>query len=246
MRIRTAFVAAALLLPSVATAQLRAPRIGGRHPAEPVPPGRQPEVIARSQAFVRSRYSVEAYPLVSRVAAPGVSEGSPTSRWTSFGTGTRLDWRQTDYLSWTLDLTASYLGGPAVTETAELGVRMRPHGWSDRVRPFADLRVGVEHVSQSLSSQDLGVGPAFLRSSAVRYGRGYGAVAGVGAEYFLTNTLGLTTGVSAMRSNMTAYNFTGVSVPTAATSYSMTTYRLAVGLRYNWVRYFRPANTATP
>ena len=246
MRIRTAIVAVALLLPSAATAQLRAPRIGGRHPAEPVPPGRQPEVIARSQAFVRSRYAVEAYPLISRVESPGVAEGSPMSRWTSFGTGTRLDWRQTDYLSWTLDLTASYLGGPAITETVEIGTRIRPEQWNNRARPFADLRVGFEHTSQSLSNLDLGLGQAFTRSSGVRYGRGFGAVAGAGVEYFFTNTTAFTTAVSAMRSNMTAYRFTGTSVPTAESSYRMTTYRLAVGLKYNPVRYLKVASGPTP
>ena len=247
MRIRTALFAVALLLPSVATAQRRAPGIGGRLPGLPVPEGRQPDVIARSQAFVRSRYSVEAYPLISRVAAAGVAGGSPTSRWTSFGSGTRLDWRQTDYLSWTADVTASYLGGPAITETAEVGTRLRPLGWNDRLRPFADLRVGFEHVSQSLTNQDFGgFGPGSIRSGAVRYGRGFGAVAGAGVEYYLTNTLGLTTAVSAMRSSMTAYNFTGVSVPTTESSYQMTTYRLAVGLKYNPVRYLRTASTTTP
>jgi hypothetical protein len=246
MRIRTAVVAVALLLPSALTAQRRAPGIGGPRPGLPIPSGRQPEVVARAQRLVRSRYSVEVYPLISRVEAPGVSTGTPTSRWTSFGSGTRLDWRQTDYLSWTLDLTASYLGGPAITETAEVGARLRPRNWNDRVRPFADLRVGFEHVDQSLTNQDLGFGPASIRSGAVRYGRGFGAVAGAGVEYYLTNTLGMTTAVSAMRSNMTAYNFTGVSVPTTESSYRLTTYRLAVGLKYNWVRYLRPANTTTP
>ncbi|MFL5617338.1 MAG: hypothetical protein ACJ79A_02965 [Gemmatimonadaceae bacterium] len=246
MRIRTVIVAVALLLPSVATAQLRAPGIDGRNPGRQMPPGRQPEAIARAQAFVRSRYSVEAYPLISRVEASGLGEGSPTARWTSVGTGTHLDWRQTDYLSWTMDLTASYLGGPAITETAEIGTRIRPENWNDRLRPFADLRVGFEHVSQSLSNQDLGLSPAFIRSSAVRYGSGVGAVAGAGMEYFLTNTLGLTTAVSVMRSRMTAYDFSGVSAPTAASSYRMTTYRLAVGLKYNHVRYIGPAKNTLP
>ena len=246
MRIRTVILAVALLLPSVATAQLRVPGIGGRRPGQPIPPDRQPEVIARAQALVRSRYSVEAYPLLSRVESSGIADGSPTARWTSFGTGTRLDWRQTDYLSWTLDVTASYLGGPATTQTAEVGTRIRPKSWNDRARPFADLRVGFEHVSQSLSNFDLGIGPASIESSGVRYGRGFGAVAGAGVEYFVTNTLALTTAASAMRSNMTAYHFSGVSVPTAASSYRLTTYRLAVGLRYNPVRYLRPANTTTP
>ena len=246
MRLPTALVAITLLLPSVAGAQLVAPGIDGRHPGRQMPPGRQPEAIARAQAFVRSKYSVEAYPLVSRVEATSAIQGGPMTRWTSFGTGTRLDWHQTDYLSWTLDVTASYLGGPAVTETAEIGTRIRPHNWNDRVRPFADLRVGFEHVSQSLTGQDLGLGSAFIGSPAMRYGNGFGAAAGAGVEYFLTNSLGLTTAVSVMRSSMSAYEFTGVSVPTTESSYGMTTYRLAIGLTYNRVRYLGPARNTIP
>ena len=238
MRLRTAAVAVALLLPSVATAQLREPRVG--EPRPPMPEGRQPEAIARAQRLVRSRYSVEVYPLISRVKAGGVSEGSPTSSWTSFGTGTRLDWRHSDHLSWTIDVTVSYLGGSAITETAEVGTRIRPKNWNDRVRPFADLRVGFEHVSQ-----DLSLGAASIRTSEVRYGRGFGAVAGAGVEYFLTNTLGLTTAVSAMRSRMTTYRYTGVTTSTTDSSYPMSTYRVSVGLRYTPVRYLRPPNPTT-
>ena len=179
MRIRTVMVAVALLLPSVATAQLR-PGIDGRNPSPRMPEGRQPEVIARAQGLIRSRYSVEAYPFINRVEASGLGTGSPAARWTSFGTGTRLDWRQTDYLSWTVDVTASYLGGPAITETAEVGTRIRPKNWNDRVRPFADLRVGFEHVSQNLTGGDLGFTPVFAQSSAVRYGRGF--MFGVGSS----------------------------------------------------------------
>ena len=244
MRSRAMMVAVALLLPSVATAQLR-PGIDGRNPSPRMPEGRQPEVIARAQGLIRSRYSVEAYPLISRVEASGLGTGSPTARWTSFGTGTRLDWRQTAYLSWTIDVTASYLGGPAITETAEVGTRFHPQGWNDRMRPFADLRVGFEHVSQSLTNGDLGFTPAFGQS-ATRYGRGFGAVAGAGAEYFLTNTLGLTTALSVMRASMTAYDFTGMSAPTDGGSYRMTTYRLAVGLKYNRVRYVGTAKNTIP
>ena len=45
---------------------------------------------------------------------------------------------------------------------------------------------------------------------------------------------------------MTAYRVTGVSAPTTESSYRMTTYRLAVGLKYNRVRYLPAANRATP
>jgi hypothetical protein len=246
MRIRIAIVAATLLFPTVGTAQRRMPTIGGRQPGPQMPTGRQPEVIARAQRMVRSRYSVEAYPLIDRVQASGLRDGSPTTRWTSFGTGTRLDWRHTDHLSWTFDLTAAYLGGRATTETAELGMRIRPQSWNDRLHPFADLRIGIEHVSQSLSNEDIGFGPGSIRTSTMRYGSGFGAAAGGGVEYFVTNTLALTTGLSVMRSRMTAYNYTGLSAPTPESSFRLTTYRLAVGLRYNWVRYFNPSATTMP
>ena len=243
MRIRSA-LAVALLLPSVSFAQARAPRIGGgRRPGEPVPLGPQPEVVARSQAYQRSRYSVETYPLISRVEAPGFAAGSPVSRWTTFGTGTRLDWRHTQYLSWTLDLTSSYLGGPAITETAEIGTRLRPENWDFRVRPFADVRLGFQHVYDAYSlPADIGIGPASSLSSGARYSRGFGAVAGVGLEYALTNTFALTTAVSAMRSDLAAYHYNGVSVPTGGDSYRMTSYRLTLGLKYNPVHLLRAAN----
>lgn len=246
MRVRIVMAAVALLLPSVATAQRRAPGLDGRGPERRLPTGRQPEVVARAQQIVRSRYSVEAYPLLNRVEATGLGAGSPPAKWTSIGSGTRLDWRQTDYLSWTIDVTASYLGGPAITETAEVGTRIGSQRWNDRLRPFADLRVGFEHISQSLSNQDLSFTPVFSQSSAMRYGRGFGAAAGAGVEYFLTNALALTTAASVMRTSMTGYDFTGMSVPTGETGFRMTTYRLAVGLKYNRVRYIGTAKNTIP
>ena len=246
MRFRTVF-AAALLLPSVAFAQARAPRIGGRRPGQPVPLSPEPEAVARSQAYQRSRYSVETYPLFSRVQAPGFVPGSPVSSWTSFGTGTRLDYRYTQYLSWTIDLTSSYLGGPAITETAVVGTRIRPENWDYRLRPFADVRFGFEHASDSYSLPvDLGIGPASSLSSGSRYSRGFGGVAGAGLEYGLTNTFALTTAMSAMRSNMVAYRYSFTSVGTGGDSFRMTTYRMTIGLKYNPVHLLKLANEKGP
>jgi hypothetical protein len=56
----------------------------------------------------------------------------------------------------------------------------------------------------------------------------------------------LTTAVSMMRTSMTGYDFTGMSAPTGETSFRMTTYRLAVGLRYNHVRYVGTAKNTIP
>lgn len=247
MRIRIA-LAAALLLPSISFAQVRAPRIGGTRPGQPVPAGKEPDVIARSLAIQRSRYSIETYPIISRVEAPGFSAGRPISSWTSVGTGTRLDYRHTQYLSWTLDLTSSYFGGPAITETAELGMRLRPEDWTHSVRPYADFRMGFEHASDTYNSSPLevGIGPAASASSGARYSRGFGAIAGTGVEFALTNTFALTTGVSAMRSNMVAYRYTFATVPTSGDSYRMTTYRLTVGLKYNPVHLLKLTNEKMP
>ena len=232
MRIRTA-LAFALLLPSVSSAQARRPRVGGTNPGQPVPLSPQPNAVARSQAFVRSRYSIESYPILSRVVAPGLSGGAASS-WTSFGSGARVDWRTNRYMSLTLDLTSAYLGGQALTETGELGVRFRPEHWESRLRPFADARVGYEHSGETYPLQSsLGIGPASPLASGSRYSRGFGAVVGGGVEYGLTNTIALTTGLSAMRSNMAAYHLTGVSVPTGGDRFTMTTYRLTLGLKYN-------------
>jgi hypothetical protein len=233
MRLRS-LVAFALVVPSAAFAQRNAGRIGGARPGQPVPLGRQPEVVARSIAMQRSRYAVETYPLLSRVVAPGFSGGRPISSWNAFGAGTRLDYRFTQYISLTGDITSSFYGGPAQMETAELGMRFHPENMEVRIRPFADVRLGFEHSSDQFSNQvGLGIGPASNLVTAERYSRGFGGVIGAGAEYSLTNTFSLTTGVSAMRSNMMAYAYTGTSVPTTGDAYRMTTYRLAIGLRYN-------------
>ena len=232
MRIRS-FVAIALVIPSAAFAQRAAGRIGGVRPGQPVPLGRQPEVVARSVAMQRSRYAVETYPLLSRVVAPGFAGGLPISSW-NFGAGTRLDYRFTRHVSLTGDITSSLYGGPAQMETAELGMRFHRENMETRLRPFADARLGFEHSADQLSGMSgLGIGPASSLVTSERYSRGFGGVVGAGAEYSLTNTFSLTTGVSAMRTNMMAYAYTGTSVPTSGDGYRMTTYRLAIGLRYN-------------
>jgi hypothetical protein len=182
----------------------------------------------------RSRYAIETYPLLSRVVAPGYSGGRPISSWNAFGAGTRLDYRFTQYVSLTGDITSSLYGGPAQMETAELGMRFHPENMEVRIRPFADVRLGFEHNSDQFSDQSaLGIGPAASLVTAQRYSRGFGGVVGAGAEYSLTSTFSLTTGLSAMRSNMRAYSYSGISVPTTDAAYRMTTYRLAIGLRYN-------------
>jgi hypothetical protein len=69
----------------------------------------------------------------------------------------------------------------------------------------------------------------------VQYSRGFGGVAGAGMEYWIAQRFALTTGVSAVRSRMSTYRYTGTSFPSDP-AYSMTTYRLTLGLRFNPVR----------
>ena len=57
---------------------------------------------------------------------------------------------------------------------------------------------------------------------------------------------GTTVVVSAMRTSMTAYDYSGMSAPTDGGNYRMTTYRLAVGLKYNHVRYVGAAKNTIP
>jgi hypothetical protein len=246
MRARSALVLALLLVPAVASAQARRPRIGGGARPEPAPLGPQPEVVARAQAMVRSRLSVETYPMISRVYAPGFSGGRPVSSWTSFGTGTHVDYRHSELLSSTLDITASFMGGPAVSETIEAGFRLRSEDWMNRFRPFADVRVGFEHSSDQYSSSTGtgGIGVVAPAGTSMRYSRGFGAIAGAGTEFALTNSWSLMSELSAMRANMSSYRYSFTSVGSPADSYRMTTYRLALGLRYNRVRMVNVGNSS--
>lgn len=239
MRIRTVF-AVSLLIPSVISAQGRRPVVGGRLPGVQgtMEGERQPEPIARAQAIVRSRVSLETYPMFSHVNAPGFSGGKPISSWNSIGQGTHIDFRHTEWLSSTLDMTAAYAGGPSTTQTIEAGFRVKQQGWEYRMRPFADVRFGWQHAADQYmsSASSYGIGPASPLASDFRYARGFGGIAGVGTDIALTNSFSLMTELSAMRANMTAYTYQLTTVPQVGDSYRMTTYRLSLGLRYNQAR----------
>src|SRR5688572_10663496 len=107
MRTRAVVAIILLLLPVELSAQrLRIPGIAGRRPrpAE-LPP--QPPSIARELAYKRLRFSVESYPLVSYVQSSGFVGDGGASSWTSFGMGTRVDYRIAPHLSATMDMTSS-------------------------------------------------------------------------------------------------------------------------------------------
>ena len=79
-----------------------------------------------------------------------------------------------------------------------------------------------------------------------RYSRGFGSAAGAGVEYSLTNSLALTTGLSAMRNRMTTYRLTGpATVPSAGSAYWMTSVRLSLGLKFNPVRSLQSKQNPT-
>lgn len=245
MRARPIVAFVLLLLPASLSAQripgTRIPRAGPARPA-PLPP--QPAPIAAALAYRRSRLAVESYPLISHVSAPDFGGGAGEPGWTSFGTGTRADYRVTRHLSATLDLTSSFIGGPAVTNTAELGTRLRPERTEHRVYPFVDFRVGyITAFSRNAAGLiDDGFGsPPTPDDRGSRYSSGFGGVAGVGMEYALTRRFSLTTAGSVMRSRLTARGFRAEQLGNP--SYAMTSYRYMLGIRYNPVRMITPART---
>lgn len=236
MRVRAVVAIGVLLLPAAAGAQrLPRPRIGGRHPGEPVPLSPQPSAITRAIASRRLNLSVEAYPLISRMDASG---SGGTSTWTSFGAGTRASYRLTPNIAATMDLTSSLFGGPMTVQTAELGTRLGPERSERRLYPFVDLRAGY------VSAYDAGLGSFIDNSSyyspvggGVRYSHGFGGIAGVGMEYALTYTFSVTGGASLLRSHLTSHDFIGTS---AVPSFALTSYRVMLGIRYNPVRMVIP------
>ena len=236
-------VALALAIPSAAFAQVGGLG-GGIVPGSAVPLSPQPEIVARATGMSRSRtnralgvprsrYTFETYPVLSHVVAPSYANGRAISSWNSVGAGTQVEYRFSSYASVTGDVSSSMYGGPGNTQTAELGIRFHPEDREAALRPFVDVRAGYGRTADQYSDLGgIGLGAASTVTMAQRYSHGFGAAIGGGAEYSLTNALALSTNVSAMRSNMSMYDYTGYSVPTTG-SYTMTTYRLALGLRYS-------------
>jgi hypothetical protein len=243
MRVRAFVAIVSLLLPAISSAQrLPVPGTAGRRgPAQPVPLSPQPEPIARAVEYQRWNLSIESYPLVSFVRAPGLSADPNVSGWSSIGAGTHAEYRLMPFMSGTLDVTTSIFGGPAYVSTAELGTRIRPDRSLDRrVYPFVDARFGYIMTSDrglSSSGEDPFGNPRIPGSEGVRYARGWGGIAGAGVEYDLTRTLSLTTSASLLHTRLTSHDFrsTGPVDPT----FAMRAIRYSIGLRYNPVRVLK-------
>jgi hypothetical protein len=193
------------------------------------------EPVARSLAYKRMRISVESYPLITYARVPTAS--GPFSSWTSFGAGSRADYRLTRYASATMDVTSSFAGGPADVHTIEVGTRIGRERSDRLLYTFVDLRAG--YAAASFGSSD-GFEPFYPTSDlGFRFSDGFGVSAGVGMEYALTRTFSLVTGASAMRNRMRQGGL--LTGDPSELHYTMTLYRYMAGLRWNPVRVFRNA-----
>jgi len=242
MRNRAVLVASVLLLPLpvVANAQrIPLPVIGRRapRPAE-LPP--QPGAIARDVEYRRWRLSVESYPFVSYVQAPGLSGVKVMSSWASAGMGQRAEYLMTRNISATLDLTSAFVGGPTITNTAELGTRIHPEWAEHKLHPFVDLRAAyITSYARGLSGYE---DPFYLNvpmpnGYVVRYSRGFGAIGGAGMEYSLTQRWSLTSALAVLGTRLQPRDFsTNGVVPSRI---PMTSVRFVFGVRYNPIRIIR-------
>ena len=236
MRMRSSIAIALLLLPGALSAQLL-PTRGGRGPLRPVPMPEPAPAIARELSYVRMPFAIESYPMVSFYESTGFAAQGAITSWSSLGMGTRADYRLTSFLSGTLDMTASLFGGPAYTQTLELGTRLGAARSERRAYPFLDLRVGYVHTFDSYfrpSPFADPFSPLFSSSPGARYSQGLGTIAGAGMEYTLSRSFSLTAGGTMMRANMTTYGFDGARPATGR--YTLTAYRLSLGVRFNPVR----------
>jgi len=235
MRARALVAIALFMLPAGSEAQrIPVPRTGRGIP-QPAPLPPEAPAISRALAYKRSRWSAEGYALFSSVQIPGAS-GS--SNYQTLGTGTRGDYRFADHFSATLDITASFLGGSATSQTAEAGTRYTPFARGQNLRPYFDLRAIYTHMHDTYAipggTSTLPGGPGYsITTEAGRYSQGLGAVAGAGFEYSITNSIALTSELTALRSQMSTYRLTRAPSVQGNTDYWMTSYRFALGLRFN-------------
>jgi hypothetical protein len=249
MRTPTLAVIALVSLSSISSGQaVRLPRAGGRTIPQPTSLPPQIPIVAQALAYKRSRWSGEAYSVLSSVQVPTGTGG--TTSYVGVGAGTRADYRYSDRWSATLDLTATPIGGAATTQTAEVGTRFSPLSWNQTIRPFFDVRAAYMHMYDTYAlptgtDPQLG-GPNQQFSEVGRYSRGLGGISGVGLEYSLTNTLAVTTEFSAMRNRMTTYRLLTSADIGNRTNYWMTSYRYTFGFKYNPVRALHLVQKATP
>ena len=244
MRTRALLVVALLASSAGLGAQVRRPplpRVDPRAPA-PLPPEAIP--VNRDLGYKRLRWSADAYSLVSAMEVP--AGAGVVSRYTAFGAGTHGAYRYTDMLSATVDITASP-SADRRTWRRPKSERASRHcrGNSTFARSSTSARRTRACTTTSRSATSGQMIPPVVGGSGyaneARYSRGFGGVAGVGVEYSLTRSSALTTEVSAVRSRMTAYDLSGPANIPIGTSYWMTSYRYALGIKFSPVRALRLA-----
>jgi hypothetical protein len=236
MRSRVIVAIVALVVPAALSAQ-RIPLPIGRRPARPEPLPPQPGPIANELAYKRWRISVESYPIVSYFQASGFPS------WTTLGMGSRADYMVNRYVSATLDMTSSFIGGPNIVNTVEVGTRAHPEWAEHKIYPYIDLRVGyIASYNRRLGSIDNSYAdPVATGSYGAPYSHGFGAIGGGGLEYALTHSWSLTTGASVVQSRMTPHD---LSNPDLNRPYSMTAIRYTFGVRFNPVTVIRQGGDA--
>jgi hypothetical protein len=195
-----------------------------RTPVEPagLPPA-APEV-GRELAYKRSRWALEAYSLFSAVQVPSAGGATYSA---VMGAGTHGDYRLTDLLAATADVTYANLSNTNMSyQTAEAGTRFMVPIRDERTRPYVDARAVYMNLS------DLYLGDLTTGRPSTRYSRGFGGLAGVGVQHSMFGSFLLSTEISALRNRMTTYRSSG-AMPASGTNMWATTYRLTVGMRYN-------------
>ena len=230
MRTRLVSLTVLLALPAALSAQvLRAPR----RPTTPAPAPLPPTggAVAQQLAYHRSRWSGEGYSMFTNVRMPA---GAGTASYATIGGGTHGGYRVSDRFTGTADITTSQFGSPINASTVEIGTRFMPMPFDVDIRPFVDVRASYMWLEDNFA---LPAGQSAAGDYAVtRFGHGAGGIAGGGFEYSLTNSLALSTELSAVRGRMTTYNTNNpVGVPVGS-AYWMTSYRLTIGLKYSATR----------
>jgi hypothetical protein len=250
MRVRLLALAVVLALPGLSAAQ----RIPVRPPTIPIPkqPPKEPPAVAREMNFRRMRWSSETFQLSSLTYMPAPS-GAMT-RYMTMGAGTHYEYRlgMADRRAFTVDMAGGASGNdpdnPLLMLGTELGGRFysRPH--PDGARYYTDARLSYSGtLNAELSGTSTNWNAGSSGAGRGQHARGFGVVAGVGAEVPFTVRFSFYGGLSLARSRMTIFGYDDVDrnsnlldllTPGEAKGHLWaTSLRMQVGFRYNPVRY---------
>jgi hypothetical protein len=232
MRTRALVGIAVLALPTIVSAQVtRLPRPGERSPGETgSTPPREIPVVARDLNAKRARWSAEGYTLVSAFQSPS---GPGDVSYSTFGVGTRADYRLSTRTSATIDMTYSPLGTLGTSQTAEVGTRFVPLPGNAQLKPFVDLRAAYLFASDRFNGALGTTGAILTGTQPQRYSRGLGAVAGTGMEMFVNPNFAVTVTGTALRSRLNVYRSATPGTIPVGTTYWATSFRFALGFKFS-------------